>query len=89
MKTYRVSIIVERYYDTLHAGHRNIARNERGEWYSKSYVRSRSSEGTCLPEVRETLGKVDYQIEAEQLLVVDGVPPDVDGELACAAVSRG
>ena len=39
--------------------------------------------------MREALREVDYQVEAEQFLVVDGVPLDVNAELTYEAVSKG
>jgi len=43
---------------------------------------------TCLPEMRETPEVYD-QVEANQLLIVDGVSQDVHRELAYVAVSQG
>ena len=42
---------------------------------------------TCLPEMRET-PEVHDQVEANQLLIVDGVSQDVHGELAYVSVSQ-
>lgn len=38
--------------------------------------------------MREALGKVDNQVEADQFLIVDGVSLDVNGELGYVAVSQ-
>jgi len=38
--------------------------------------------------MREALGKVDNQVEADQIFVVGGVSPNVDGKLAYVAISQ-
>jgi len=78
----------EGHYDTLYAD-TGAAGRERERLYSGCHLRSRSPEGTGLPEMRETSGKVYDQVETNQLLIVRGVSQDVHRELAYVAVSSG
>lgn len=72
-------------------GHYNTLRADTGERVIAQRVTSAFpiTVETHLPEMRETPGEVDDQVEAEQLLIVDGVSEDVHGELAYVTVSQG
>lgn len=83
-----MSIIVERHYSTTARKDTETFKRERGQLHSRSHADCQLFEGRCLPEMREAPGKVDNQVEADQIFVVGGVSPNVNGELAYVAISQ-